>query len=292
MQVANKKERNEMCAPASFVVTKDKIYWSKKSDSHEEIISEYELHADGVRGANIVRVEITPVGGDFRLPLNEWNFKVDQDETPKWFDKEAAENRVRLELPNWLASKIILPGQEIDELKDGHILACYGSINKVCDSASINYVCGSASINKVCGSASINKVCGSASINYVCGSASIKEVCGSASINYVYDSASINYVCGSASIKEVCGSASIKEVCDSASIKEVCGSASINKVCDSASINKVCDSASINKVCGSAVVTAYKQLDLSILQSNGAVLIIRDYSANRPTVYVGIQETS
>jgi hypothetical protein len=29
-----------MCQPASFVLTKDGVFWSMKSDSHEDIIQE------------------------------------------------------------------------------------------------------------------------------------------------------------------------------------------------------------------------------------------------------------
>ena len=49
-----------MCTPASFVLTKDRVFWSKKSDSHEDIIEEYKLNPDGIRGPNIVRVKISP----------------------------------------------------------------------------------------------------------------------------------------------------------------------------------------------------------------------------------------
>ena len=41
-----------MCEPASFVVTKDKVFWSLKSDGHEDIIREHALCADGVGGPN------------------------------------------------------------------------------------------------------------------------------------------------------------------------------------------------------------------------------------------------
>ena len=49
-----------MCKFASFVLTKDREFWSDKSDSYEDIISKHNLHADGARGPNILRVEISP----------------------------------------------------------------------------------------------------------------------------------------------------------------------------------------------------------------------------------------
>ena len=53
-----------MCQPASFVLTKDAVFWSRFTDSHEEIIKESGLHADGAKGPNILRVEVVPPGYD------------------------------------------------------------------------------------------------------------------------------------------------------------------------------------------------------------------------------------
>ena len=119
-----------MCAPASFVVTKDKVFWSAKSESHAEIIEEHKLHADGASGPNIAKVEVNPPNGDFTLPLDEWLFKLDEDVQPKWYDPAAIKAMVRAELPKWVAAKIVLPG-ETRKVVDGHIVACYGTIQSV-----------------------------------------------------------------------------------------------------------------------------------------------------------------
>jgi hypothetical protein len=120
-----------MCSPASFVLTKDKIFWGTESDSHDEIIAEHKLHADGVRGANIVRVEITPQHGNFLLPIDEWTYKLDQDDKPKWYDATECEALVRTTLPEWMAAKIVLPEQKIERVTDRNLVAVYGDIQSV-----------------------------------------------------------------------------------------------------------------------------------------------------------------
>ena len=42
-----------MCDFASFVLTKDKVFWSD-SNSHTDIIEEFGLHEDGANGPNIL----------------------------------------------------------------------------------------------------------------------------------------------------------------------------------------------------------------------------------------------
>ncbi len=91
-----------MCKPASFVVTKNRVYWSKVSNGHENIISENNLqHLDKEDFVDLLRVEITPLGGDFTLKQSLWTYKVDQDFRPKWYQPKDTERRVRRALKDW-----------------------------------------------------------------------------------------------------------------------------------------------------------------------------------------------
>jgi hypothetical protein len=88
-----------MCTPASFVLTKDCVFFSKTSNSHEDIIEENHLVADGVRGPNILRVEIVPPDGDYALPISKWQYHTDQDILPEWAGD--GEKRARAALKQW-----------------------------------------------------------------------------------------------------------------------------------------------------------------------------------------------
>ena len=93
-----------MCKFASFVLTKDAAYWSENSDRHEDIIAGKNqkgevLHADGARGPNILRVEISPTAKVKVWPsLKVWKYKVDQDTMPVWYDAAECEKRTRAAL--------------------------------------------------------------------------------------------------------------------------------------------------------------------------------------------------
>lgn len=90
-----------------MIIGRDRVYWSRFSDSHENIIAEHELVPDSVRGPTMVRVELTPPENDFYAPLDAWVFEVDQDNTPAWFDAEDGERQARAALPSWVAAKVI-----------------------------------------------------------------------------------------------------------------------------------------------------------------------------------------
>ena len=88
-----------MCRFASFVLTKDREFWSETTDSHTDIISEHGLNEMGASGVNIVRVEISPTDKLKKWPsLKEWAYKVDQDMLPDWHDPATTEKRTRAAL--------------------------------------------------------------------------------------------------------------------------------------------------------------------------------------------------
>jgi hypothetical protein len=105
-----------MCKYASFVLTKDQIFWSKKSESHEEIIRENSLcECDSSRiRINIVRVEISPVKvwGD----LSRWVYKVDQDNVPEWYDAKECEARTRKALAKKVDKQLLSAFRDLDKL--------------------------------------------------------------------------------------------------------------------------------------------------------------------------------
>ncbi len=117
-----------MCTPASLVLTRDKVFWSKNSDSHKDIIEEFGLSADGIRGPNIVRVEIVPpkTGDrkDYSRPLEEWVYHTDQDIVPSWYNEVEGERRTRVATVEWIKAKVITEGEIT--IESGEIWA-YGS---------------------------------------------------------------------------------------------------------------------------------------------------------------------
>jgi hypothetical protein len=77
-----------MCKFFSLVLTKDAAHWLPNSDSHQDIIERCGLHADGVRGPNILKIEIVPPADCDWANLSKWRYAIDQDQRPEWHDAE------------------------------------------------------------------------------------------------------------------------------------------------------------------------------------------------------------
>gem|GEM_PF-6116127 len=121
-----------MCEPASFIVGKHNVWWSKHTDSHTAIREEHKIkeNTDQFR-IGTVGVEITPPDGDFNAPPKEWTFRVDQDLLPDWWDVKSAEARVRAILPDWIKANVVLRGETRSKHSYGRLFVAGGVVQRV-----------------------------------------------------------------------------------------------------------------------------------------------------------------
>jgi hypothetical protein len=243
-----------MCKPASFVMTKDRVYWSRKSDSHEDIIEEFGLSHLDTNQPGIARVELSPANDDLRTPIAEWVFKADQDILPEWWEPVWAEEQTRKVIAEWADAKLLLSGARV--VKEGLVYA-YGS-------ATVEAY-GSATV-KAYGSATV-KAYDSATVKAY-DSATV-EADDSATVE-AYDGATV----------EAYGSATVKAD-DSATVEAYDGATV--KAYDGATV-KAYGSATV-KAYGSATVKAYRSATVikwggKVELSQWAVLV--DRSGDKP----------
>ena len=122
-----------MCRFVSMVVTKDRIFWGA-SQNHNQIIEENKLIEEVSGKLCFVRVEILPPNDDFSKPTKGWDFYVDQDILPDWWNPVEYEKRVRESLKSWLKEFVILSGNHSVENKtvwiyDNSTVKAYGNSN-------------------------------------------------------------------------------------------------------------------------------------------------------------------
>ena len=142
-----------MCRPASLIITKERVFWSAKTDSHEQIIREFDLKDEVAGKITLVRVEITPPGGDLSLPLDQWQFHLDQDLLPAWYEKAAEEHQGRAmdALADWAAQKIVREGVRV--VRDAEVYAFGSATVRASGSATVR-ASGSATV-RASGSATV-----------------------------------------------------------------------------------------------------------------------------------------
>ena len=122
-----------MCQPASFIVTKYQVFWSKLNESHESIIEENKLD-DTKKQPDFIRVEIIPKNQNHLLPLSQWQYRLDQDIAPAWYAAKEVEKRARAELPAWFTFHVKTSGHHV--ITKGWVFLHDSSSAELCGSSS------------------------------------------------------------------------------------------------------------------------------------------------------------
>lgn len=116
-------------------------------DSHSEMLEELKITDDYIHASKVfVRAELSPADGDVFSDIDSWEFSVDQDITPEWFDEKNCAERMRNTLKEWAKTHIFIG-------RDG-LKISYGENIFVKDCKDV-IIYGSAAVENICGNATI-----------------------------------------------------------------------------------------------------------------------------------------
>ena len=169
-----------MCKLKSAIILKDRVFISDH-DSHSKMLEELGITDDYINASKVfVRAELVPADGDVFSNIDSWEFSVDQDITPEWFDEKDCSERMRNTVKEWAKTHIFV-GQ--NELKISH-----GENIFIKDCKNVNTY-------------------GKAMVKYICGNTTVKNIYDSATVEYICDNATVENICGKATVEKICGKA-------------------------------------------------------------------------------------
>ena len=94
VRTKHNKRGIKMCQYQSYIVTQSDVHRCR-DDRHENGISDLKL-SDKSIDSKFVRIEIVPQWGIKKInDLSSWEFRVDQDNLPDWWNAKEAEIAVR-----------------------------------------------------------------------------------------------------------------------------------------------------------------------------------------------------
>ena len=198
-----------MCKLKSAIILKDRIFMPDY-DSHSKMLEELGITDDYINALKVfVRAELSPTDGDVFSDIDSWEFSVDQDITPEWFDKKDCAERMRKAVKEWAKTHIFV-GQNDMKISHGENIFI-----KDCKNVDI---CGNATVKRICGNATVESIYGNATVEYIYGDATVKYIYGDATIETIYGDATIETICGNATVKYIYGDATIKNICGYATV--------------------------------------------------------------------------
>ena len=222
-----------MCMFKSMLLLKDKVF-CPNYDSHEDMINETGMEHGPMR-ENFVRVEITPPDGDLTVPIDKWEYKVDQDYLPEWYVEEVDKPRCFDALKAW-AVKHILVGQDVPEVKQGEFVVlvnCNTGIVK----GTVQKVLG-GTVQEVWGGGTVQKVWDGGTVQEVWGGGTVQKVWDGGTVQKVWDGGTVQKVWGGGTVQEVWGGGTVQKVWDGGTVQKVWGGGTVQKVWGGGTVQK------------------------------------------------------
>ena len=225
-----------MCKLKSAIILKDKIFMPDY-DSHSKMLEELGITDDYINASKVfVRAELSPENEDVFSDIDSWEFSVDQDITPEWFDEKDCAERMRNTVKEWAKTHIFI-GQ--NDLKISH-----GENIFIKDCKNVD-ICGNATVENICSNATVKNIYGKATVENICDKATVKYICGKATVKYIYGNATVKNICGNATVENICSNATVENICDKATVKNIYGKATVESICDNATVENIFGNATV-----------------------------------------------
>ena len=162
-----------MCKLKSAIILKDRIFMPDY-DSHSKMLEELKITDDYFNASKVfVRAELSPENGNVFSDIDSWEFRVDQDITPEWFDEKDCAERMRNTVKEWAKTHIFI-GQNDLKISHGENIFI-----KDCEDVDIY------------DNATVKSICGNATVENICDNATVENICGDATVNNIYDNATV-----------------------------------------------------------------------------------------------------
>ena len=252
-----------MCKLKSAIILKDRIFMPDY-DSHSKMLEELGITDDYINASKVfVRAELVPENGDAFSDIDGWEFSVDQDITPEWFDEKDCAERMRKAVKEWAKTHIFI-GQ--NELKISHgenifIKDCKNvdirgnaTVKHICGNATVESICDNATVEYIFGKATVESICDNATVEYIFGKATVENICDKTTVKYICDNATVKYICDNATVERIYGNATVENICDKTTVKYIYGNATVENIYDKATVENIYGNATVKYICGDATV--------------------------------------
>ena len=183
-----------MCRFKSGIILKNKVVVAPgENDSHSDLLESLGINDDYFGATNVfVRAELIPVNDEWWInPAEEpdkWQFVVDQDMRPGWFDETEHEKIFREAVCDWWKEHVLVD-QKLDALSSGYYRLKRCEVKKLLNDVKV--LLDSSQVGKMYGSSQVGKMYGSSQVGEMWDSSQVGEMYGSSQVGEMWDSSQV-----------------------------------------------------------------------------------------------------
>ena len=201
-----------MCRFKSGIILKNKVVVAPgENDSHSDLLEILGINDDYFGATNVfVRAELVPVDDEWWIdPAEEpdkWQFIVDQDMRPEWFDESEHEKIFREAVCDWWKEHVLVD-QKLEELSSGYYRLKRCKVKKLLNDVKV--LLDSSQVGEMWGSSQVGEMLGSSQGGEMLGSSQVGEMWGSSRVGEMLESSQVGEMLGSSQVGEMLGSSQV-----------------------------------------------------------------------------------
>ena len=195
-----------MCNFKSGIILKNKIVIAEGSDdSHSDLLESLGIDDDYIGASKkFVRAELVPENNEWWIdPAEEpdkWNFVVDQDIVPDWFDSGEYETLFRESVCDWWKKHVMID-KKIDVLENGYYRLKRCEVKKLL--RDVQVMCDSSTVQEMYDSSTVQRMYDSSTVQVMYGGSTVQVMYGSSTVQRMYGSSTVQRMYGSSTVRDL-----------------------------------------------------------------------------------------
>ena len=231
-----------MCRFKSGIILKNKaVVAPGENDSHTDLLESLDIDDNYINATKtFVRAELVPEDNEWWVSPEEhpekWEFVVDQDITPDWFNKEESEKVFREAVCAWWKDHVLVD-QKIDELNSGFYRLKRCEVKRLCND--VRVLLDSSQVGEMWDSSQVGKMRDSSHVGEMWDSSQVGEMRENSHVGKMRDSSQVGEMRDSSQVGEMRDSSQVGEMRDSSQVGEMRDSSQVGKMWENSQVGEM-----------------------------------------------------
>ena len=235
-----------MCRFRSGILLKDRAVIARKdNDSHQDMLEELNISDTYENAARVfVRAELIPEKNEWWTDPYGWEFVIDQDIVPDWFeeDMEGHISRFRAAVKEWWSGHVLV-GKKMDTLRTGYYMLKDCEVEKLCGDAMV-----------LLNNSQVGKMYDSSQVGGMYGNSQVGRMRGSSQVGGMYDGSQVGGMYDGSQVGGMYDGSQVGEMYDGSQVGGMYDSSQVGGMYDSSQVGEMYDSSQVGGMHGNSQV--------------------------------------
>ena len=230
------------------------------NDSHSDLLESLGIEDDYLGASKtFVRAELVPNNDEWWISPEaepkKWEFIVDQDITPDWFDKKEHEKVFREAVCEWWKDHVLVD-QKIDELSSGYYRLKRCEVKKLCNDVKV--LLNESKVGTMWESSQVGEMRGSSQVGVMRGSSRVGVMWESSRVGVMWESSRVGVMRESSQVGVMWESSQVGVMWESSRVGVMRESSQVGEMRGSSQVGVMRESSQVGEMRGSSTARDYK----------------------------------